>query len=109
LITSGDSWHLARGTTQRLGDKSILEVMHQFCLAGRCCSCSEEHGRLQGDAIHSRYSYYRAPLKMMDRPAMTHWASLQSNQDHTVKLWMRSSPHCSCLLPSSCFCSGKWN
>ena len=86
----------------------IFEIMHQFCLAGRCLCCSEVHGRLQGDAIHSR-SYYHAPLAGLVRPGMTHWASLQCNQDHTVKHRMESSPHCSPLLAGSCFCSGEWS
>lgn len=85
----------------------IFEITHQFCLAGRCWCCSEVHRRLQGGAIHSTSPYYHAPLARPVRPDMTHWASLQCNQDHTVKHQMESSPHFSCLLPSSCFCSGE--
>lgn len=84
----------------------IFEITHQFCLARRCWCCSEVHERLQGGAIHS---YYHALLARPVRLGMTHWASLQCNQDHTVKHQMESSPHCSHPPAGSCFCSSEWS
>lgn len=87
------------------GIRFLFEITCQFCLAGRYWCCSEEHGTLQGDAIHSRSPYYHTPLA---RLGMTDWAS-QCNQEDTAKHRMESSPHSSCLLLSSCFCSGEWS